>query len=266
MRLAAAAPAAGSFRRRAVAIGGALTCSALPGRAASSGFFAAADPSRHSIEVDHRVYYTKPSTSSPQKSFLHREDAQLHEGVQELSLKSDLIPPAKNQTRAAPYVSDEECTEFAASIYRKPAVVCSRVEVDADTDGCKCKVVLPASIHPVPDTMESVIDAPQEPALPGQGPPRTFDPPAPPARAVNNLAPYSPPHMVGTCPFQAKCENEQTCVGFNSWGFQKVMQSNYSAVANLLNTIYCMYYMPMDSKFEIPLRVRRARELEQEGK
>eukprot|EP00392_Amoebophrya_sp_AT5.2_P005524 g5533.t1 len=183
-----------------------------------------------------------------------------------------------NQTRASPYVTQEECEEFAKSVYRKPAVTCERVEVDEDTDACKCKVPLPASVHPVPDTMESVIDAPAAappgaaggiaaPGSPGTSPAPQFEPLPPPPRAINSLAPYSPPHMLATCPYHRACLEETKCVGYNNWGFTKVVQSKYSAASRLLNTIYCMYYMSIETPFEVPLRVKRSKEREeQEGK
>ncbi|CAD7937932.1 unnamed protein product [Amoebophrya sp. A25] len=174
-------------------------------------------------------------------------------------LANDGIPPAKNQTRPSPYVTPKQCASLAAAMWQKPEVTCKRREVDADTDVCSCKVPLPASVHPQPETVQSVIAAPAV-ATPGAPPPVQFDPLPEPASPVNPLAPYSPGSMSAVCPFGTACANVTQCVGFDTWGFSKVQQSKYSAASQLLNFILCEYYMPMDGSFEIPLRVNLSSE------
>lgn len=70
-----------------------------------------------------------------------------------------LFPGPKKPVRDRPYVSNSQCAEFAAGLQLKPPAKCTRQEVDLETDACFCELELPANVHAIPETMESVIYA-----------------------------------------------------------------------------------------------------------
>jgi len=181
------------------------------------------------------------------------------------------FPNPKKPLKDPPYISGEQCAEFAGYMENRPKVNCKRISMNIDTDACMCEVVLPPNVHPVPDIEMSAIDAPEaaiDPAIdpeaavaagvtaePGFEPIPLLPAPVPP---VNNAGPYAPPHMVPHCPYAADCGGKEGCVGFHDFGFSAMRQSKYSAAAKLLNTIHCMYVMPIENEFKVPERVAMA--------
>lgn len=136
----------------------------------------------------------------------------------------------------------------------EPPVKCAHSLFASTWDACTCTVVLPPSIHQVPQILPPPI--PQGTVMNPDAP--TFPPPVLSSPPLNPMRPYAPPPLLPTCPFATKCMHPENpdCVGFNSWGFAEAKMASYMPGAAYFNSISCSYIMNPPNVFTIPTKVK----------
>lgn len=157
-----------------------------------------------------------------------------------------------------PVIGPTECKILEAGIVVDPPPKCEHVVYSSNWDGCMCAIPQPGNLNPMPDTLYNPFaqDIPPDPNIPGFPPMPTVPPPS------NPLAPFVPPMMIPTCPYNDACgdkdplvNNFQECVGFDSFGFSEVRKGKYSPASRFFNAIHCFYIMKPYDLFKVPKKI-----------
>lgn len=140
------------------------------------------------------------------------------------------------------------CQLLEDGMLLEPKASCEYINISLSETGCSCRVHLPRNVVPLPNLLN-----PAREQVTGF----TTFPPVPTV-SVGPDTLYQPPVTVPQCPFGSSCKvsNNPSCVGFDSWGFEKVTMSSFTPASVHLQTITCTYTMPVGGQVVVPSRVQ----------